>query len=128
MSPDTPWPPQAGEPLAHAAEASGVRRKLATYSLDVTHKSGGPKARGFELILGITIEDIDCLEAMILDGAQITPISSVSDNASYGVNCVLDMPIRGLREKRDRVLTVRTVWEITDANTPPRLVSAYPKP
>ena len=65
---------------------------------------------------------------MILDGAQITPISSVSDNTPYGVNCVIDMPIHGLREKSDRVLAVRTVWEIADASTPPRLVSAYPKP
>ncbi len=62
---------------------------------------------------------------MILDGVQITPISSVSDNAPYGVNCVIDMPNRGLREKSDRVLTVRTVWLIADANIPPRLVSAY---
>jgi len=103
-----------------------VRVKLATYSLDVNHKKGGPKARGFERILGITIEDIDYLEAEILAGVLTTPIRSVGDNAPYGVNCVVDMSIHGLREKRDRVLTVRTVWEIADANTPPRLVSAYP--
>jgi hypothetical protein len=126
MSSGPPWPPQVGELLPRATEAFGVRVKLETYSLDLTHKDGRPKARGFERILGITITDIDYLEAMILDGAQITPISSVSDNPPYGVNCVVDMPIHGIRDKSDRVLTVRTVWEIADANTPPRLVSAYP--
>lgn len=43
-----------------------MRVKLATYSLDVTNKDGAPKARGFELILGITIDAIDYLEAQIL--------------------------------------------------------------
>jgi hypothetical protein len=66
-------PPAEGELLAGAAEAFGVRYKLETYSLDVNHKSGGPKAQGFERILGITIDDVDYLEAMILDGVQITP-------------------------------------------------------
>jgi hypothetical protein len=128
---ETPWthpPPVVGDLLPRAADAIGVRYKLETYSLDVNHKQGGPKARGFERILGITIEDIDYLEAMILDGAQTTPIRSISDNPPHGVNCVLDMPIHGLRDKRDRVLTARTVWEIADTNTPPRLVSAYPNP
>jgi hypothetical protein len=122
------FPPTVGELLPRAAEAFGVRVKLATYSLDVNHKDGGPKARGFERILGITIEDIDYLEAMILEGARTVAIRAISDNAPHGINCVVDIPIHGLREKRDRVLTVRTVWEIADANTPPRLVSAYPNP
>ena len=52
MSPDTPAPPAVGELLPRAADAFGLRYKLETYSLDPTHKRGGPKARGFELILG----------------------------------------------------------------------------
>src|ERR1700728_2485181 len=94
--PTAAHPPVEGELLPRAAEAFGVRYKLETYSLDVTHKKGGPKARGFERILKITIEDIDYLEAKILAGVLNTPISSVSDNAPYGVNCVVDMPIHGL--------------------------------
>jgi hypothetical protein len=47
--PGTPPPPAAGELLPRAAEAYGVRRKLATYALDITHKDGGPKAQGFKL-------------------------------------------------------------------------------
>ncbi len=49
------WPPKAGEALPQVAEALGVREKLSDYSLNVTHEDGGPKARGFERILGITI-------------------------------------------------------------------------
>jgi hypothetical protein len=64
-TPDTPGvsPPAVGELVPRAAEAFGVRYKLATYSLDVDHKDGGPKAKGFKRILGITIKDIGYLEA-----------------------------------------------------------------
>jgi hypothetical protein len=42
-SPDLPSP-AVGELLPRGVEAIGVRRKLETYSLDVAHKYGGPKA------------------------------------------------------------------------------------
>src|SRR5580692_6117574 len=86
--------PKAGELLPRAAEAIGVRYKLATYSLDIAHQDGGPKARGFRLILGITIETIDHLEAQIVARILETPITDVRDNAPYGFNCVIDMHIR----------------------------------
>ena len=60
--------PTVGELLPRAAEAFGVRYKLETYTLDITHKDGGPKARGFLVILGITLRDIDYLEAEIMAG------------------------------------------------------------
>jgi len=60
--PEVPPPPVEGELLPRAVYAFGTHVKLATYSLNVTHKDGGPKARGFEKILGITIEHIDYLE------------------------------------------------------------------
>jgi hypothetical protein len=128
MSPGVPWPPQVGEPLPRAAEAFGVHYKLATYSLDIAHKDGGPKARGFELILGITIEDIDYLEDAIEAAILETPVCVVRDNPPYGVNCVVDFELRGLRDKSDRVVEVRTAWELTGPGEPPRLVSAYPNP
>lgn len=62
------WPPRIGELLPRAADAYGVREKLIGYSLDWAHKDGGPKARGFEQILGITISDVDYLEARIRVG------------------------------------------------------------
>ena len=128
MSPDTPPPPAAGELLPRGAEAFGVRVKLAMYSLDIAHKDGGPKARGFERILGITIDAIDYLETQILARVLDTPISKVRENPPYGIKCTVDMPVRGIGAKADRVVNVRTGWLISTAGDPPRLVSAYPKP
>ena len=128
MSSEAPWPPDVGEVLPRAAEAFGVRYKLATYSLDVTNEVGGPKARGFEAMLGITIDAIDYLEAQIMSRILDTPLSDVRNNPPYGINCVVDMPIRGIGAHGQRIVNVRTAWLISTAGDPPRLVSAYPKP
>lgn len=121
-------PPVVGELLPRAAEAFGVRYKLETYSLDVTHKRGGPKARGFERILGITIDAIDYLEAQILARILDTPIHEVRDNAPYGIKCTVDIQVSGIGAKSDRVVNVRTVWAFDRPDAPPRLANAYPKP
>jgi hypothetical protein len=120
--------PAVGELLPRGAEAYGVRVKLATYSLDVSHEKGGPKARGFEKILGITIDAIEYLEAQILARILDTPVTKIRDNPPYGIKYTVDMPIRGIGAKADRVINVRTGWLISTAGDPPRLVSAYPKP
>jgi hypothetical protein len=127
MSPGMPWPPKVGQLLPHREAAFGVRDKLAGYVLNQRNEIGGAKARGFERILGITVDDIDYLEATILDAVETAPIDSIRDNSPYGVNCVVDVQVRGLRDKSGRMLRVRTVWLLADASTPPRLVSAYPK-
>jgi hypothetical protein len=72
-----------------------VREKLVGYSLNMSHEYGGPKARGFELILGITIRDIDYLEAVILDGILVTGVRSVRPNPPFGFNCVVELPCGG---------------------------------
>ncbi len=120
--------PNVGELLPRAAEAFGVRYKLATYSLDIAHEKGGPKARGFELILGITIEAIDYLEAQIMARILDTPVSEVRDNPPHGVNYVVDIQVRGIGAKAGRVVIVRTIWIIGATGDPPRLVNAFPKP
>jgi hypothetical protein len=126
--PDTPWPPAVGELLPRPGGAFGVRVKLETYSLDVTHEEGGPKARGFELILGITLERIDYLEGAILTGILLVPVGSVRDKSPWGTNCVVMIPVRGFGEKNDRVVNVRTAWRLAGPGAPPQLASAYCKP
>jgi hypothetical protein len=79
-------------------------------------------------ILGITLDDIDQLEAEIRAGILQAAVTSTRDNASHGVNCVVDVPIRGIADKQERIVSVRTVWELTDRDAVPRLVTAYPKP
>jgi len=127
-NPDTPSPPAAGSLLPRGAEAFGVRVKLETYSLDPTNDAGAPKARGFQVILGITIEDIDYLEGAISTGILHVPVSEVRDNPPWGTKCVVDLSMRGRGEKSGRVANVRTVWEIAGTDVPPRLVNAYCKP
>jgi hypothetical protein len=118
--------PAVGGVLPRAAEAYGVRVKLATYSLDRTNEVAASKVLGFKQILGITLKDIDYLEGAILTGILLVPVSSVRDNPPWGPKCVVDLPVRGRGEKSGRVANVRTVWEI--AGEPPRLVNAYCKP
>jgi hypothetical protein len=121
-------PPAVGGVLPRAAEAFGVRVKLATYSLDIAHESGGPKARSFERILGITIEEIEYLEGAILAGVLVVPVSEVRPNPPHGINYVVDIQVRGIGAKADRIVTVRTVWIISAPGDAPRLVNAFPKP
>ncbi|HSZ69966.1 MAG TPA: hypothetical protein VK756_06370 [Solirubrobacteraceae bacterium] len=125
---DTPLPPVVGERLPRGAEAFGVRDKLAGYSLDLTHRDGGAKAHGFERILGIEIADIGYLEGAIQTAVLVIPVSSVRENPPWGHICVVMVPVRGLGEKRGRVVAVRTVWEIAGEQHRPRLANAYCKP
>jgi hypothetical protein len=122
------WPPRVGELLPNAGAAAGVRYKLATYSLNVAHESGGAKARGFDLILGITIESIDYLEAQIYSGIRKSPVVVVRPNPLFGANCAVDLPLRGIGAKRARVVTLRTAWLLERVESPPRLPSAYLRP
>lgn len=128
MSPGVPWPPAAGVPLPRAGECAGVRRKLAGYSLDVTHKRGGSKAHGFERILGITIEHIDYLEGAIQTGVMLASVNSIRENPPYGINCLVMVPLRGRGEKSRRVVSMRTVWTFDHSGAAPRLASAYLRP
>lgn len=128
MSRHAPWPPRPGDRLPHAADARNVRDKLSTYSLDRTNRLGGPKANGFERILGITSEDIAYLEGAVQTGILLAPISSIRDNSPWGINCVVMIPIRGRGKKNKRVIDVRTVWRLVAPGASPRLVNAYCKP
>lgn len=128
MSLGVSWPPRVGELLPHGETAFGVREKLTTYTLDTLHKVGGPKAKGFQRVLAITLEDIDYLEGAIHTGALAVPVSVMRDNPPWGINCVVMVPVRGRGEKSGRVVNVRTVWELISSATPPRLTNAYLKP
>jgi uncharacterized protein DUF6883 len=121
------WPPKIGELLPRAAEAVGVHRKLATYSLAVGHRRGGPKAVLFERLLGITLEHVDHLAEEIRAGVLAAPIISVRDNAPHGVNCHVRIPVRGVGIHQARVIAITTGWQLRYVGDRPRLVSAYIK-
>ena len=106
----------------------GVRYKLATYSLALDHADGGPKARGFALILGISLASIDYLEAVIKAEILKTPIAATRTNPPHGVNGVVEFPIKGIGERTGTVVTLRTVWLVSEVGAAPRLLSALLKP
>ncbi len=114
--------------MPRAADAVGVRDKLLNYSLDITHASGGPKAYGFERILGITRADIDYLEDAIRTAILTAPIKSVRNNHRYGAGCLVEFPLRGINRKSGRVVDLRTTWELASPSAPPRLATAYLRP
>ncbi len=122
------WPPRIGEPLPQAKEAVGIRRKLLDYSLNPTHERGGPKAHGFERILGITVDHVDHLEAEIRAGILTVPVSAIRSAIPAGFNCVVDVPIGGLGAKSRRLIAVRTVWLLTDETAVPRMTTAFVRP
>lgn len=119
------WAPKVGELLPYAEEAIGVRRKLRDSSLDPDRPAGGNKARGFELILGITLDSIDHLESAIHTGILTARIVTVRKRPPYGVACAVDFQLHGVGRKANRTATVRTSWILIDAKSPPRLTSAY---
>jgi hypothetical protein len=122
------WPPQVGELLPRADEPLGVRDKLTRYSLNRRHHSGGPKARAFELILGITPVSIEYLAAEIELGILGAPIIEVRPGRPSGFDCAVDFQVRGLGSKRRRLVRVRTAWHLAVPLSPPHLTSAYVKP
>jgi len=97
------WPPQVGEVLPRAAQATGVRYKLATYSLAPDHRDGGPKAKGFAEMLGISLRSIRHLENEIKAGILEVPISATRPNPPHGIHCVVEFPIRGLGRRQGTV-------------------------
>jgi hypothetical protein len=119
------WPPIVGDRLPRAAEAFGITEKLVTYSLNIDHRDGGPKAKGFEQILGITLADVDYLVNTLRAGVLDAAITDVRGNAPYGLLCEVCVSVAGLRERSSRVVSVTTSWELQHADDRPRLVTAY---
>ena len=119
------WPPPIGEPLRLANDAYGVNEKLVSYSLNLDHRDGGPKARLFRSILGITAADVDYLARALHDGLASRPVRATRDNPPHGVLCEVRIEVRGRAERAGRTATVVTVWEVWHEDDPPRLVTAY---
>lgn len=122
------WPPKIGALLPKAESAVGVQRKLVEYCLNFDHENGDSKANAFELVLGITLEDVEYLATMIEAGVLMHTVESVRPNPPYGTNCVVTMSVKAVHEKTGRAIDVRTVWEIAERGAPPRLITAFPRP
>ena len=117
--------PRVGALLPRAVDSFGIDEKLRGYVLRPDHERGATKASGFADVLALTIDDANYLARCIKREVLHQPIVLIRDNAPYGVNCVVDVQINGLRRMKGRSACVRTVWEISKPGMSPRLVSAY---
>jgi hypothetical protein len=113
--------------LPRGAEAVGVRRKLATYSLAMDHEDGGPKAYLFKHLLGITLVDIEHLAMEIERSLPAHPITRVFEKPDGKVGCGVVLPVTGVGIHQGRVMPVTTGWELRYVGDRPRLVTAYIK-
>jgi hypothetical protein len=91
----------------------------------VAEHAGEPKARRFDQLLGITDQAAGYLEGQIMARIRDTPVTAVRENPPHGVNCAVDVAVRGIGANADQVITVRTIWIYKTPDAPPQLVSAY---
>jgi hypothetical protein len=79
------------------------------------------------MILGITSHDLNYLAAALNEAIEHEPVTAVRDNGAHGLLCEVQIPVRGLRDRKNRRAVVTTAWQLADSTAPPRLVSAYIK-
>ncbi|MHB8695447.1 MAG: DUF6883 domain-containing protein [Solirubrobacteraceae bacterium] len=81
----------------------------------------------FRRVLAITVGDKDMLLALIKVAIQDAPIIAIIDIRDRGPHGVV-YGVQVLLAITDRRAPVRTSWHYASAESPPRLVTAYPTP
>ena len=94
--------------------------KLRDYCLNSNHHRGKHKARLFNAILGLSVDDVDILKALILEGIQ-TNEAILGNLDEYGQRYIVDFSTNHNRNTAE----FRTVWIIRITETFPRLVRCY---
>lgn len=94
--------------------------KLRNYSLNLQHDRGKHKARLFAAILGLSANDAEMLQSLILEAIQIYD-ATPTDQDEYGQRYLVDFPVT----RNQQIATVRTTWIIRPTETFPRLTSCY---
>jgi hypothetical protein len=90
------------------------------YSLNIQHDRGKHKARLFLAILGLSVENAEELEFILLEAIQIyDAISSSQDE--YGQRYLVDFPLT----RNGNTATIRSTWIVRSTETFPRLTSCY---
>jgi hypothetical protein len=103
------------------AEAAFIDlNKLQNYSLNLQHDRGKHKARSFAAILGLSSDDTELLQAVILEAIQIYDALPTSFD-EYGQRYIVDFPVT----RNENTATVRTTWIIRPTENFPRFVSCY---
>ncbi|WP_390624653.1 DUF6883 domain-containing protein [Anthocerotibacter panamensis] len=108
--------------LPNSSNAYVEERKILAYLLDLKHSSGASKAKFF-LNRGFDRENWQYFsEALIFQGTN-NPVKKVKETeygTRYTIECHCPTP--------DRLNPcIRTVWELREGETQPRLITAFPE-
>ncbi len=99
-----------------------AKEKLTEYCLNENHSVGKHKARVFKSVLGITIENVEYLIAIIYNGiANNQAIEKESDE--YGKRYQVDISVQIKSEE----IIIRTNRIVRNNELNPRLTSCYVK-
>lgn len=108
-------------PIPHAERAVVDIRKLRDYCLNPLHDEGQHKARVFATALGMTADDAEELQAVLLQAVK-TSDAQLGRRDVYGQRYTIDF----LLEWRTKQAMVRSGWIIEHDSDTPRLTTCYP--
>ena len=108
--------------LPNAVNAVVDIAKLRDYSLNPAHNVGKHKARVFQAVLGVTLDDAGALREIILQAAQ-TGEAETGALSPFGQKYMLDVEIR----RGGLSAIVRTAWIVDNGTDFPRLTTCYVK-
>ncbi|MGY6529378.1 MAG: DUF6883 domain-containing protein [Cyanobacterium sp.] len=108
-------------PNGNQVKQTQIEKKLTTYILKEDHRDGQHKARLFNSILGINLDNKNLLVEALIKIAKDKNICH-SESSNYGNKYVIDFFL----ETPYGCSSVRSVWIILDNENYPRLITVYP--
>jgi len=109
------------EQLPNAEFAVVPAAKVRDYLLNPSHPQGGPKARVFAAVLGLTRDDWRYLRDQLRAGAMHAPALH-RETTTWGELFEVRMEVQG---HEGRAAVVRTGWIIRSDDHRPHLTTAY---
>jgi hypothetical protein len=118
MSLEDPWPPKAGELLPRAAAGYSEPEKWDWILAERGH------GQEWAQVFHIEHDDAQRLWDAIAHAILATPIYRVIDRGQYGLVCGVEATLT----LNGRTATVLISWHYASSSSPPRLITAYPRP
>jgi len=106
--------------LPNPERATIDTQKLAGYCLNPEHSDGQHKARVFKSALDLNLDDVEELQAALLQAVQTYDAIADKSNA-YGQKYIIDFPM----SRSNKQAVIRSVWIVKNIESFPRLVTCY---
>jgi hypothetical protein len=107
--------------LPHAESAVVEQEKICGYLLNAKHQYGASKAKFFAEF-GFTLESWEVLAEALREHGQRHEVSKEKETG-FGSRYEVDGELTAPDGRRPRV---RTVWQVDQGETAPRLITAHP--